>query len=114
PQRPERIIIVDAMEFDGGQPGQIAEIDVEQIQPAKISDFSLHQFPTTNMLKEIRENTPIQVRVLVAQPAALPEEIRPGLSPAMTAAVPPMCRRVLSLIDEPPTGLSRANGGFPW
>jgi coenzyme F420 hydrogenase subunit delta len=101
PQKPERIIIVDAMDVCGGVPGQIYEIDVEQINPAKVVDFSLHQFPTTNMLKEIREGTPIDVRILVVQTTELPEEIQPGLSTAVAAAVAPMCRRIMQAISDP-------------
>lgn len=100
PSKPGQIIIVDAMEVAGGIPGQIYEIDVAQINPAKISDFSLHQFPTTNMLKEIQEGTDISVRILVVQPTKLPEKIQPGLSAAVTAAVPEMCRRIMTMIDE--------------
>jgi coenzyme F420 hydrogenase subunit delta len=103
PQKPEQVVIVDAMDLDGGVPGRIYEIDVDRIHPAKISDFSLHQFPTTNMLKEIQDHTAIAVRVLVAQTAPLPREVRPGLSPAVAAAVPEMCRRVMDIVA--PVGL---------
>jgi coenzyme F420 hydrogenase subunit delta len=101
PTKPERIVIVDAMDLEGGVPGQIYEIDVEQIHPAKICDFSLHQFPTTNMLKEIQTETNIEIRILVVQPTKLPEEIRPGLSPVVKAAVPQMCQRIMEIISEP-------------
>ncbi|MDA8139923.1 MAG: hydrogenase maturation protease [Desulfobacteraceae bacterium] len=100
PQRPEQIVIVDAMNLAGGVPGQIYEIDVDQIQAEKLSDFSLHQFPTTNMLKEIKEGTNIDVRVLVVQITELPDEVRPGLSPVVAAAVPEMCRRIMAIIDQ--------------
>lgn len=98
PRKPEQIVIIDAMAVEGGRPGRIFAIDIDQIHPAKISDYSLHQFPTTNMLKEIREDTDIQVQILVVHPEDLPPEVRPGLSPAVQAAVPLMCRRVLEVI----------------
>jgi coenzyme F420 hydrogenase subunit delta len=101
PEKPDRIIIVDAMEVAGGLPGQIYEIDVDRIHPAKISDFSLHQFPTTNMLKEIQDGTDIAVRILVVHPSALPPEVRPGLSEPVARAVPDMCRRIMEIIAEP-------------
>lgn len=104
PTKPEQIVIVDAMDIAGGIPGQIYEIDVEQIHPAKTCDFSLHQFPTTNMLKEICEGTKIRVRVMVVQPNELPEEVNPGLTPEVAAAVPEMCRRILGIITEPAAG----------
>ncbi len=101
PQTPEEIIIVDAMAVSGGVPGQIFAIGIDQIHPAKISDFSLHQFPTTNMLKEIQEGTDIRIHVLVVHPDELPSEVRPGLSPAVAAAVPRMCEKIAALIAQP-------------
>ncbi|WP_054029631.1 hydrogenase maturation protease [Desulfatitalea tepidiphila] len=100
PKKPRQIVIVDAMDIEGGVPGQLSEIDISQIHPAKICDFSLHQFPTTNMLKEIQEGTDIEVRVLVVHPTELPPEIRPGLSPAVAAAVPEMCRRIMAIVTQ--------------
>ena len=48
------------------------------------SDFSLHQFPTVNMLQELKEHSRIEVKILVAQVEYIPEEVNPGLSPVMT------------------------------
>lgn len=98
--KPELIVIVDAMEIQGAAPGEIFEIDVADIPPAKICDFSLHQFPTTNMLREIRDQTEIDVRVFVVQTTGLPAEVRPGLSKPVAAAVPVMCERIRGLIRE--------------
>jgi coenzyme F420 hydrogenase subunit delta len=95
PRKPGKMIIVDVTDRPGLAPGEIREIDIDQIRPEKISDFSLHQFPTTNMLKEIKEETPIDVRVFVAQVAGMPSEVKPGLSDAVRAAIPPMCERIL-------------------
>jgi coenzyme F420 hydrogenase subunit delta len=98
PQKPRKMIIVDVTDTVGLAPGEIREIDVGQIRPEKISDFSLHQFPTTNMLKEIKEETAIDVRVFVAQVAGMPSEVKPGLSDPMRAAIQPMCERILAEI----------------
>lgn len=101
PTKPRQIVIVDAMDVVGKVPGQLSEIDVSRIHPAKTVDFSLHQFPTTNMLKEIQEGTDIDIRILVVQPNELPPEIRPGLSAAVEQAVPEMCRRIMNIIVQP-------------
>jgi len=116
PQKPEQIVIVDAMDIKDGVPGQIYEIDVDQIQPEKICDFSLHQFPSTNMLKEIKEGTQIDVRILVVQTTELPDEVQPGLSDAVDAAVPEMCDRILKTIGSHFKTSSRAQsqGGAKW
>lgn len=101
PQKPERLIVVDAMDHTGRPAGEILEIDVDAISPAKIVDFSLHQFPTTNMLQELRQSTPMEVRVLVVQIAQIPETVRPGLSAPVQAAVPRMCARILEILRSP-------------
>lgn len=99
-KKPKQIIIVDAADQPHRRTGDIFEIDVDQISPAKINDFSLHQFPTTNMLKELQEGTRIDVRVLVVQTGAVPDEVRPGLSKPVEAAIPDMSQRILTLIKE--------------
>ncbi|RJP85283.1 MAG: hydrogenase maturation protease [Desulfobacteraceae bacterium] len=99
-EKPRQIIIIDAAEHDGKLPGDIFEIDVDNIDPKKTSDFSLHQFPTTNMLKELKDLTNVDVRVLVVQIAHIPEEINPGLSGPVMAAVPNMCQRVMRIINK--------------
>ena len=96
--KPLQIILVDALDFPGRRPGEVFQIDVEAISPAKIADFSPHQFPTINMLQEIRDYTNIDVRVLVAQIEAIPDEVRPGLSVALQQAVEPMCRLILQTL----------------
>jgi coenzyme F420 hydrogenase subunit delta len=97
---PHTLIIVDAVEVQGREPGEIFEIKVDDIAPAKISDFSLHQFPTTNMLREISEETSINVRVLVVQTNGLPPCVEPGLSDPVKSAVPRMADKILKLIAE--------------
>ena len=104
-ERPEKIIIVDAMEKHGYTNGEIAEIDVDDINPEKMADFSLHQFPTTNMLKEIKEGTDIDVRVLVVQTEGIPEQVCPGMSPPVAAAVPRMCAKIMSLVQAEGAGM---------
>lgn len=99
-KKPELIIIVDAMEVPGADPGEIFEIDAGDISPAKICDFSLHQFPTTNMLKELKDQADIDVRVFVVQTTGLPSMVSPGLSRPVAAAVPEMCERIQSLIRD--------------
>jgi len=103
PQKPRKMIIVDVTDSPNLAVGEIREIDIDQIQPEKIGDFSLHQFPTTNMLKEIKEETSIDVRIFVVQVAGLPAEVKPGLSEPVRSAIAPMCERVVSEIGSMPT-----------
>jgi coenzyme F420 hydrogenase subunit delta len=99
-EKPRQVIVVDAGDCDGKRPGEVFEIDIDKMNPQKTSDFSLHQFPTTNMLKELKTDTDMDVRILVGQIEAIPDKVSPGLSPAMAAAVSKASRRVLKIIAK--------------
>ncbi|MDP3478184.1 MAG: hydrogenase maturation protease [Desulfoprunum sp.] len=98
--RPDRIIILDAVDFTDRKPGDVFLMDTSAIPPKKIHDFSLHQFPTVNLLVELEQHTGIRVYILAAQVECIPEEITPGLSPAMSAAVSVACEKVLQILSE--------------
>jgi len=87
PARPQRLLILDAIDA-GRSPGEIFEIDPAEIPPVKLDDFSLHQLPTSNLLRELQETCGVEVRVLACQTGPLPEEISQGLSKAVSGAVP--------------------------
>ncbi|MGB2603076.1 MAG: hydrogenase maturation protease [Candidatus Sulfotelmatobacter sp.] len=87
PARPQRLLIIDAIDA-GRTPGEIFEIDPAEIPPVKLDDFSMHQLPTSNLLRELQETCGVEVRVLACQTGPLPEEISQGLSTAVRRAVP--------------------------
>ena len=87
PVRPHRLLILDAIDA-GRTPGELFEIDPAEIPPVKLDDFSLHQLPTSNLLRELQESCGVEVRVLACQTGPLPDQICPGLSPPIQAAVP--------------------------
>jgi len=97
--RPQRIIIVDAVDLENRSPGEVFKIVPEQIPAKKIHDFSLHQFPTVNLLREIEENTGISILILAAQVESIPDEIAPGLSPPLSKAVITACREISQILD---------------
>jgi coenzyme F420 hydrogenase subunit delta len=98
PQKPKMILIIDAAQQPDRPPGELFELAVDQIASEKVNDFSVHHFPSLNLLKELAELAGVEVRVLTVQVAFLPEEIQAGLSPAVAAAVPLACDWALSLI----------------
>jgi coenzyme F420 hydrogenase subunit delta len=100
-RKPSQMVIIDAMDIGGAVAGEIQEITVNDVQPAKISDFSLHQFPTVNMLKEIAEYTDIDVRILVVKPEKIPNRVGPGLSPKVKMAVDKMCHHIMQILTKP-------------
>jgi len=85
--RPQRLLIVDAIDA-GRSPGEIFEIDPAEIPVAKLDDFSLHQLPTSNLLRELQESCGVEVRVLACQTGPLPDQISQGLSSFVEGAVP--------------------------
>jgi coenzyme F420 hydrogenase subunit delta len=97
-QKPRKIFIVDAVEYPDRKPGEVFEIPVEGIPEKKTSDFSLHQFPTVNMLHELKEHSQIDITILVAQVETIPDEVKPGLSPLMTSAIDIACQRLMAAV----------------
>jgi len=99
-KKPEKIIIIDAVDRPNRDPGEVFEIPVKSIPENKTSDFSLHQFPTVNLLEELQNETRIKVKIIVAQTDKIPDTIQPGLSPAMMGAVDQACEKILAYIKE--------------
>ena len=104
-----RIILVDAMDTPGTRPGTLQERDPSAIPAEKIHDFSLHQFPTVNLLRELALETRTRVTLLTAQVESVPATVRPGLSTTMTAAVPSACRSICRMV---PSLQSKKWGGY--
>ena len=88
PERVRQIIIVDAVD-KGRIPGETFEISLEDVPREKTDDLSLHQVPSSNLAKDLRD-IGIDIHILVCQVAAIPEIVRPGLSDSIMDAVPKM------------------------
>ncbi len=86
-KKPERVIIIDALDCQK-KPGEIFTIPIDNLPEKKIDDFSLHQLPTSNLLKELKDLCHIEVILLAAQPECVPEIVKPGLSKKLQDAVP--------------------------
>ena len=95
-ERPKEIAIIDAVD-KGRKAGEIFEITLEEIPEVKIDDFSMHQVPSSNLLKELQDFCSVRVRVFACQTEWIPESMESGLSGPVQKAVPLMARR---LVDE--------------
>ncbi len=84
--RPEEIVIVDAVDW-GNEIGSVSEIPVESLPITKVDDFSLHQVPTSNMLRELQDECGVKVTVIVCDVGEIPQVIEPGLASEIEAAV---------------------------
>ncbi len=91
PRKPRRIIVLDAADQAGHEPGELFSLQIDNISPEKINDFSLHQFPSVNLLQELKEMAGVEVQVLAVQIKHIPDEVQPGLSPEVQAAIPRAC-----------------------
>lgn len=88
--KPERIVVIDACDCNQ-KPGEIFTIPIEKIPEKKIDDFSMHQLPTSNLLKELQDLANVEIILLAAQPEFIPEAVKPGLSPKLQASLEPVC-----------------------
>ena len=98
--KPFSLFIVDAASLPQYRPGELFELGVEQLPDNKSCDFSLHQFPAVNLLKELKERAGVKVRILAVQAKEIPEAVCQGLSPEVEAAVPIACRWLLERLSD--------------
>jgi coenzyme F420 hydrogenase subunit delta len=85
-RKPEKIIIIDAVDA-GKRPGEVFTIGINELPVNKIDDFSLHQMPTSNLLRELKDLCDVEIVIIVAQVEHIPEAVSPGLSKALKDAV---------------------------
>ncbi|MBI3991071.1 MAG: hydrogenase maturation protease [Candidatus Omnitrophica bacterium] len=97
-KKPKRIIIVDAID-DGRKPGEVFEISIEDIPKKKIDDFSLHQLPTSNLLKELRDICDIEVAIIVSQVEDIPEIANMTLSRQVSIAISMACKIIMRKLE---------------
>jgi coenzyme F420 hydrogenase subunit delta len=91
--RPEEIVIVDAVNC-GHSPGEVLELPIESIPVQKVDDFSMHQAPTSNMLRELRDLAGLRVTVLVCDVGSVEPRVHAGLSDAAERALPVISQRI--------------------
>ncbi len=92
--QPEVIVIIDAVD-KGREPGEIFEISLDEIPKEKIDDFSIHQVPSSNLLKELQDLCSVKIRVIACQVKTIPETIQSGLSEPVKKAVPLMAQKIV-------------------
>ncbi len=96
-KRPNRILIVDSVDV-GRPPGEVFELDISDIPENKIDDFSMHQLPTSNLLRELSLSGGVEVRIISAQVQHIPDEVSPGLSQTVRDGIPSACEMIFAAI----------------
>jgi len=85
-KKPSKIVIIDAMDC-GLEPGELFNLDIDSYPKVKLDDFSLHQVPTSNLLRELRDLCGIEIVVVACQVAGACDSVNPGLSEPVSKAV---------------------------
>lgn len=98
---PEEILILDAVDW-GQQIGEVKIISADELPATKIDDFSLHQVPTSNMLRELQDHCQVKVSVVVCDVGLLPQRIEPGLSAKTEHAVQIASRKIATQLSLEP------------
>jgi len=95
-EKPEKIIVLDAVDI-GRKPGEIFELSIDDLPANKITDFSMHLFPATNLLKELRDQMGVDVIILACQAEQIPDSVSLGLSDSVRQALPKAAEMALRL-----------------
>jgi len=102
-EKPEKIIVFDAVDVKR-KPGEIFELSIDDLPANKITDFSLHLFPATNLLKELRDQMKVDVVILACQAERIPDSVSPGLSDSVEQALPKAAEMALKLARKSACG----------
>jgi coenzyme F420 hydrogenase subunit delta len=97
-KRPKRVIIIDAVDC-GRKPGEIFELEPENLPENKTDDFSMHQLPASNLLRELKNLCGVDVRIIACQVERIPDSVQPGLSRIMQDSVKRAADTVMGLLD---------------
>ena len=96
-KKPKKIIIVDAIDA-ARTPGEIFELSIDEIPDIKIDDFSMHQLPTSNLLKELKEFCKVDVVIIACQVEKIPEQVTVSISNKLKDAIPEVCKRINEMV----------------
>lgn len=91
--RPQVIVVIDAVD-KRKKAGEIFEISLEEIPEIKVDDFSMHQVPSSNLLKELQDLCQVTVKVMACQIESIPNTMQAGLSEPLQKAVPLMAQKI--------------------
>lgn len=97
--KPRQIFIIDAVTVEGKKAGELFEMSLTDVPKEKLSDFSLHQSPSSNLLSELKE-LGVDVRVYCVHTDEVPNFIEPGLSDEVEKVIPKACEWINKQINE--------------
>lgn len=90
PKKPQKIVLVDAL--DRGLPaGTISVLHLESLPKTEIKHLSLHQEPTSSLLREL-EDLGAEVILVTVQPESIPDSVKIELSVPVQRASSQICQ----------------------
>jgi len=98
-QRPKKIIIIDAVDAKR-KPGEVFSLNADELPQNKVDNYTLHQMPTSNLLRELKELCKVDVTIIAGQVDHIPEAVRPGLSDVLVESVVIAAEEVLRSCGE--------------
>lgn len=93
-QKPELVIVIDAVTMEERKQGEVFEINLSAVPREKLSDFSLHQAPSSNLLAQLQERG-IEVKIIAMQTNSIPNEVAPGLCPMAKKAIKVAAEKII-------------------
>jgi coenzyme F420 hydrogenase subunit delta len=97
--KPEKIIIIDAVDMKK-KPGEVFQLSIDELPANKLSDFSMHFFPSANLLKELRDQMNINIIIVACQAERMPDSVSTGLSDTVTHALREAADLALKLAQQ--------------
>ena len=97
--KPEKIIILDAVDMKK-KPGEVFQLSVDELPTSKLSDFSMHFFPSANLLREMRDQMKIDIIIVACQAERMPDSVSTGLSDSVKQALPKAVELALKLARQ--------------
>lgn len=97
--KPKQIFVIDAITVQGKKPGDLFEMDLTDVPNEKLSDFSLHQSPSSNLLSELQDQG-VDVKIFCVHTDDVPNVIDPGLSDDIRNSIPDACAWIAGTINE--------------
>ncbi|MCP4721728.1 MAG: hydrogenase maturation protease [Desulfobacteraceae bacterium] len=98
-QKPELVIVIDAVTMEGRKQGEVFEIDLDSVPKEKLSDFSLHQSPSSNLLSQLKDRG-IAVEIIAMHTKSIPNEINPGLCPKAQKAIKVASEKIIEKLKS--------------
>jgi len=96
----KKIIIIDIADL-GKKPGDFIMVGADELPGKDIRSFSMHQVPTSKLIRDLVELKNLDVKLFLVQPGRIPESVSPGLSEELKTKLKEIAAAVMKEIGVP-------------